>query len=67
MLGKVTIKDGPKALAKETERGGRAAEMSALSIQCCDWPSWLVRARSANHSTESRGLTFRLLILFLLS
>ena len=27
------------------------------SIQCCDWPTWLVRARSANHSTESRGLT----------
>ena len=39
------------------------AEMSALSIQCCDWPTWLWRARTANHSTESRGLTFRLLSL----
>ena len=29
-----------KVTAKETERGGRAAEMSALSIQCCDWPTW---------------------------
>ena len=28
--------DGPKAWAKETERGGRVANMSALSIQCCD-------------------------------
>ena len=56
-------RDGPKAPAKETERGGRAAKMSASSIQCCDWPTWLWRARSANHSTESRGLTSPWLVL----
>ena len=38
--------------------------MSALSIQCCDWPTWLWRARTANHITESRGLTFKLLFIF---
>ena len=54
----VLAKDGPKAPAKE----GKTAEITALSIQCCDWTSWFVRAKSANHSTESRGLTFRLLI-----
>ena len=28
--------DGPKAPAKT---------MSALSISCCEWPTWLVRAK----------------------
>ena len=37
---RMQTKDGPKAPAKETVRGGRAAETSALSIQCCDWPTW---------------------------
>ena len=49
--------------SKETVRGGRVAEMSAHSIQCCDWLTWRRAARSANHSTESSGPTFRLLFL----
>ena len=48
---------------KETVRGGRVAEMSAHSIQRCDWPTWRSRARTANHSAESSGPTFRLLFL----
>ena len=50
----IITKDGPKAPTKE---------MSALSFQCCDWPTWLWRARMANHSTESRGLRFQLLFI----
>ena len=50
-------------LSKETVRGGRVAEMSAHSIQHCDWPTWRRAARSANHSAESSGPTFRLLFL----
>ena len=37
--------------------------MSAHSIQRCDWPTWRSRARTANHSAESSGPTFRLLFL----
>ena len=51
------------ATIKETVRGGRVAEMSAHSIQRCDWPTWRSRARTANHSAESSGPTFRLLFL----
>ena len=42
-----------KVPAKEITRGGEVsvAEISALSIQCCVWPTWLVRAKSANRST----------------
>ena len=50
-------RDGPKALAKETERRKNNSKCQPSRIS----------ARSANHSTESRGLTFRLLILHLLS
>ena len=40
-------------MTKEAAKGGRVADMSALSIQCCDWPTWQQAARSANHSTET--------------
>ena len=51
------------ACNKESVRGGRIAEISAHSFQCCVWPTWLARARSVNHSTESSGLKFGLLFL----
>ena len=56
-LEHVTTRDDPKSPTKEITRGGKLllAKMSAL---------W--RARTANHSTESRGLSFWLLINFLL-
>ena len=54
---------GGKCVAKETVIGGRVVEMSAHSIQRCDWLSWCVRAKSANHSAESSGRTVRLLFL----
>ena len=53
--------------AKKTIRGGRVAEMSAHSIQRCDWPTWRHAARSGNHSAESSGPTFRVLFLLLRS
>ena len=46
-------------LVKETVRGWSVAEMSAHSIQRCDWPTWLWRAKTANHSAELSGPTFR--------
>ena len=35
----VTFINGPKAPSKVTKRGGRAVEITALSSQCCDWPT----------------------------
>ena len=49
--------------SKDIVRGGSVTKMSAHLIQCCDWPTWQHAARSANHSTESSGLTLRLLFL----
>ena len=56
-------KRGQLSQIKDTVRGGRVAEISAHSIQRSDWPSWLGRARTANHSAESGGPIFRLLFL----
>ena len=34
---------------KETARGGRLDEISAHSLQCCDWLTWQHTARSVNN------------------
>ena len=49
--------------AKATVRGVEVVEISAHSIQSCDWRNRQRDVWSTNQGTESSGLKFKLLIL----